>query len=352
MRYLFALVSILLCAVAAMSILPVIDTDLWWIRVLDYMRLQYVVALVILLVAMVPLIRGRLRAGLVAGAIGLAALVWNGIVLAPYVGGDADRTACTGSDEFTIMSANVLLGNDDYEGLIRQLEAVDPDVLLVMETDEGWDRALAELDMKMPHTVQRITGSYFGMHFKSKFPISASNIVLPAGQDAPAISTDISLPNGDVVQFLGIHPRPPHPGLSSTGRDGQLAWAALKAREIPKPVILVGDLNSVPWEGVVQRMRRIARLIDPREVRGFKATFDAQSWWRYWPLDHVLTSETVDVTRMDVGESFGSDHYPITSTICMRNGPRSAPQLQDGDIEAAQLDIAKAERGPDEKVGD
>ncbi|MCJ2062761.1 hypothetical protein MKK63_08575 [Methylobacterium sp. J-088] len=54
-----------------------------------------------------------------------------------------------------------------------------------------------------------------------------------AGQDTPAVVTGVTLRTGEVVDFVGIHPKPPQPWQSARGRDAQLyaAAAVLRAAE-------------------------------------------------------------------------------------------------------------------------
>ncbi len=127
-------------------------------------------------------------------------------------------------------------------------------------------------------------------------------------------------------------------------------WAALRAREGSLPALVAGDLNAVPWEASIERLQRIAGFIDPREgPGGYSATYDAQSWWMSWPLDHVLHQSGLSVSSFEVLPDFGSDHYPILVTLC--NAPASVkpPQMRAGDIAEAEHDINLALKSASER---
>ena len=340
------LLTLAVVALCGATFLALLESNAWWVRMTDFPRLQYAIALAALLVvlALARPVAGRLRLGLAVAA--LAALGYNAVKLAPYYPASDTATApCAADRRLSVLVANVKLENRHAEALIEIVRDRDPDLFLALETNEWWDRRLAALSEEMPHSVKQITGSYFGMHLYSRLPLAESRAVFPVGQDAPAILADVELPTGTAVRFIGLHPRPPHPGQSSTGRDAELMWAGLRARSADRPVIVAGDLNSVPWERGAERMQRIGRLIDPRMAAGFLPTYDAKSWWMAWPLDQVLYQAGLDLLSMEVLPGFGSDHYPVEVTLCRRRSGLAPPEPRPGDLEEAETTIETALAG-------
>ncbi|WP_211242001.1 endonuclease/exonuclease/phosphatase family protein [Roseivivax halodurans] len=311
----------------------------------DFPRLQYAIAIsiVLLVLALAGRLPDRLRAAL-AGLL-LAALAFNAVKLAPYLpDATGDTAACAPERRFSVMVANVKLENHHAAELLEIVREHDPDLLLALETTEWWDRHLAELSGEMPYSAARITGSFFGMHLLSRLPLSGTEVMVPVGQDTPAILSTVTLPAGDEVRFLGIHPRPPHPGQSSVGRDAVLMWSGLEASTAGPPLVLAGDLNAVPWERTVERLGRIGGLVDPRRIFGFLPTYDAHSWWMAWPLDQVLHTTGVTVTGLEVLRGFGSDHYPVEVMLCHQPTDVSSPELRPGDLDRARAIIAATTR--------
>ena len=347
------ILTIALCAATLIlvgaSFLALVETNAWWVRMTDFPRLQYVIALLVLLVALAlsrP-VSGPVRLGLAAAA--LAAIAYNAVKLVPYLPlRDGVAASCPADSRVSIIVANVKLENDESGTLLEMVRARAPDLLLALETNEWWEAELEGLSDTLPHEVSEITGSYFGMHLRSRLPLSDTEAVYPVEQDAPAIFATVELPSGREVRLFAIHPRPPHPDQSSTGRDAELMWAALAARDATRPVMLAGDLNAVPWERTIERMQRIGGFIDPRESLGFMPTYDAQSWWMAWPLDQVLHQRGLSVLSMEVLPGFGSDHYPIEVALCDDPTPFDAPALRDDDIAEARTTIDAALAGPAE----
>lgn len=330
-----------------LSFLALVETNRWWVRMTDFPRLQYAIALIVLLVvlALSRPVAPRVRA--VLAAVALAALAYNAIKIGPYFVGDHQTIAsCEEDRQFTIMVANVKLENRRAEELLQMVRKRAPDILLALETNEWWDRHLSALSDTMPYSVAEITGSYFGMHLLSALPLEETQTIFPVNQDAPSILATVRLRSGGTIRFIGLHPRPPHPGQSATGRDAELMWGAQHARDSALPAVLAGDLNAVPWERTVERSQRIGELIDPRDFEGFMPTYDAHSWWMSWPLDQVLYQEGVTVMSMSVLPGFGSDHYPIEVTFCHRPTDRKAPALRSDDLAEAQRTIDTAVESP------
>lgn len=287
MRILLSICLIFLtAALVAITFLALWPTNLWWVRMTDFPRLQYAILLAALLIflTLARSVSVSLRMGL--AALGVVALSYNGWKLFPYfpsaIAGDS---ACGLERQLSIMVANVKLTNQHAEALLEIVRERNPDILLTLETTEWWDRQLSTLSDEMPYAVSKITGSYFGMHLFSRLPLSDTEVVVPVDQNTPAILATVRLPSNDPARILGVHPRPPHPGQSSIGRDAVLMWAALRAKAAGVPVVLAGDFNAVPWERTVERLQRIGAFIDPRRAFGFLPTYDAQSWWMAWPLD-------------------------------------------------------------------
>ena len=340
-------------ALAAVTFLPLVETDRWWVRVLDFPRLQVTIAIAATFVALLALARFRTPFTLLALLALVAAGTWNAVQLAPvtlrpalgptrgpaFAATSADCPAAT----FTVMVVNVQRGNRRADALVEIVRRVRPDILVAQETDGWWNERLAVLSDLLPHAAQALPGgdSYYGMHLFSRAPLVQPRILYPTRPETPAIAADVALPSGP-LRVLAVHPRPPLLDQSSTPRDAELLWAAL-AVERERPTLVAGDLNAVPWETTVSRMRRLGGLLDPRREAGFLATFKADSWIMRWPLDQILHTADLRAVDAQVLAPFGSDHQPYIVTICPAPSDRPAPQPRPGDREEARATIERAQ---------
>ncbi|WP_353224777.1 endonuclease/exonuclease/phosphatase family protein [Salinisphaera sp. C84B14] len=333
-------------ALALANLLSLIPSDIWWIRITDFPRLQSAAALGVLIAGAACFLRCYRRASMALIAVMLATLIYHAAVLLPYtpLHGALTDNACTPDRRLTVMVANVRLRNDPDGRLIEQVRRYQPDVFVVLEVNDSWLDALAPLEQSMPHTIHRTTGSYFGIALYSRLPLHSSEIRYLAGQDTPQIVTEVELRTGERVDFLGIHPRPPHPSQSALGRDAVLLKAGLLLHDSDRPGVVAGDLNATPWERAVTHMREIGRLVDPRQGYGFLPTYDAQSWWMRWPLDHVFYEAGFDAVELTRGNDFGSDHFPYVARLCRVDQAESETRDRPNDatIRAARDTIERA----------
>ncbi|HSE76355.1 MAG TPA: endonuclease/exonuclease/phosphatase family protein, partial [Dongiaceae bacterium] len=106
------------------------------------------------------------------------------------------------------------------------------------------------------------------------------------------------------------------PGLPPIQQVSEAANLARFLDTLPPDVILMGDMNGVPW-GRVQRA-----------LRGKAGLDNAAGWVLSWPsslplplrlpLDHVLTRGHLVVTSFAAGPKTDSDHFPVVAEIGWR----------------------------------
>lgn len=347
------IVLVLLLLIVVASLLPLVETDVWWIRFLDFPRVQFAVALIILLAVLLALRRLPRTLGIVAVAAGLLGLGYQVFKLHSYIGAVSSEIAvglefCPTDASLSLMVANVQKRNEQAEEFLKVVSAADPDVLLVLETDAWWEKHLQPLRATFSHFVQHIPEEHaaFGMHLFSQRELLAPEFRFLFDAYTPSIFTGLSLPDGAAVQLLGLHPRPPQAwSQPTTMRDAHLLTAALEARGSDIPTILAGDFNAVPWERVNRRAMRIGGLLDPRVGRGLYPTFRTGSVLVSWPIDQILFQEDLILTRFDTLPTFGSDHYPIIAELCHTpelSFGQVAPTLEPDDLEEAENTIAAA----------
>jgi len=350
-------ILVLLAVATAASFLPLIETNAWWVRYADFPRLQLGTVIVALLVALLAVgrpagKRARAAAVLAVALPAVAAVGYHAAKLYPYTRLAAYAAAgveeCPAERTLSVMVANVQKRNENAPAFLRLVEDVDPDVLLVMETDAWWDRHLSPLRSTFPEAVQHIPDSHgaFGMHLFSKLPLAAPAFRFLFDVYTPTLFTGIELPNGVMVQFLGLHPRPPLAWTQSTTlRDAQLLSAGLEARSSERPTILAGDFNAAPWEPVTRRSVRIGGLLDPRIGRGFYPTFRTGNLLISWPLDQILHQEAFGLLDFERLPDFGSDHFPVFARLChgtLGALRQAAPTPRPGDLEEARVSIEAA----------
>ena len=340
-------VSVLIVLLAAVTFLPSLGSDAWYVRFMSFPRLQFLCALAGLLVFSLALPDRFRWTGLLPSILAAAALGYQCWVFFPYTPlGTVQVLAaqsCADASRLTLLESNVQMTNEHAERLFDEIRNNQPDVILVEEVDAWWHEQLETLNDTYPYRQHYVTQNYYGIDLLSRYPLLDPTIVFPARSYDPAVFAGVRLPSGQVVFIYGIHPRPPTFGQSSAERDAQILETALRIADAGGPAMLAGDLNATPWSRIVRRTARIAHLLDPRIGRGWFPTWKAHSVILRWPLDNVLFTNELTLINYRVLPPIGSDHQPTLTTVCYTPAAAArqpAPQPNPGDIEAAHAAIA------------
>lgn len=309
--------AILLCAVSALlTLAPLLKVKVGMIRVWDFPRPQIAAASAMSLVLLVTdnsTLSGPI--GLALCAIAVATTIYQGTHISPYIPFFARRSARARSmhpeREFSVLIANVKRENKEFSRLADLVEKCDPDVLLVLETDEEWRIGLEPVLSRYPVRLIDPLDNYYGMMFMTRLKMTDGKILRPVRPDIPAVEASLCTASGYEFDFYGLHPIPPMPDHSSTERDIELLIAAAKVRERARPAIVGGDLNDVAWSKTTRQFLVTSEMVDPRVGRGMYSTFHADYWFLRWPLDHVFYSSHFKLVSLKVMPHIGSDHFPI-----------------------------------------
>jgi endonuclease/exonuclease/phosphatase (EEP) superfamily protein YafD len=299
-----------------------VPSNEWWIRVLDFPRLQMAVALAMVLAACLVLVnRGRWRSICIAGL--AFALIAQLVRIVPYTRVVAPEVAsadsCDGATRLRLFIANVEYGNRDSRALLAMVAAIDPDVVLLTEPGAWWQAQLAPITRERPYAAQQPQEDTWGMLLYSRFPLVDPQVRFLVEPDIPSITARIRLPSGAEVQFHGVHPRPPRPGDDTGDRDTELTLVAREIRQRRWPAILAGDLNDVAWSRTSRQLQQTAALRDPRVGRGLFATFNANLPTGFrWPLDHVFVTDEFALCALERPGDIGSDHFPLLADVVLQ----------------------------------
>lgn len=309
--------TLLACVLIAATALPSLREQAWWIRSLDFPRLQIAAALIIVLLLHVVFVPATLGNG-VLRALLLASLGLQVRHVLPYTRlTNVEVQQARNKDRrngIRLMFANVLQTNRNAKGLLKLIHAADPDVILALETDAWWYQQLRQLAQTHPHVVVQPQDNTYGMLLFSRLPLIAARVERLVEDDVPSIHAQVRLESGVDVTLHCLHPRPPAPteASSSKPRDAELliVGTAIKDEETG-PVIVMGDMNDVAWSHTSQLFRDVSGLLDPRIGRGFFNTFSARNRLLRYPLDHFFHSNHFRLVSFQRLGDFGSDHFPV-----------------------------------------
>jgi endonuclease/exonuclease/phosphatase (EEP) superfamily protein YafD len=332
--------------VGAAAFVPLIRSNVWWIRGLDFPRMQFLAVglfLALGLAAMGVEWRGPEGVVMVFLLLSFAFQVWH---ILPYSALARKQVLHgEGRARFSIFISNVLMENRQADRLLARIRERKPDVVVAVETDQWWTDRLRGLADSHPHTIEVPQENTYGMVIRSRFPLHESSVEFLVKETVPSIHTRVELPCGVRVQLHAMHPKPPYPeeDPTTTDRDAELLVVGKRVGERGGPTIVAGDLNDVAWSKTTRLFQKISRLLDPRIGRGRFNTYHAAYWWLRWPLDHVFHSDHFRLLRLEVQPSIGSDHFPIFAELSYEPAGEEDQSPPPSDREAQQEADAKIE---------
>ena len=230
---------------------------------------------------------------------------------------DAVRSAPGADATLRVMTFNLNAFNSERGATVDAIRAAGADVVVVQEASEGWPRALEPLRRDYRYVVPADVAASQGMMIFSRFPIAQIRQLQPISEYYPYLAATLQLPFG-AITLLSIHPPRPLRLGESIDRDIYFARVAQHVRSLDGPVIVAGDFTATPWS------RPFAELV---RGTGLTKAWSLKPWlstWPSWlpsfgiPIDHILANGRLAITDVRLGESAGSDHFPVIATLRLR----------------------------------
>lgn len=317
-RIVVAVVGILcICA----SGLTFIAVDRWWISAIKYAFLQVALLSVIVLPLSIYILDWRRTWTKIYMAVLVLTLGYQAYVLSPYLlpvpPAAPTRTEVDDARAFTLLSANVLMENEDVQSYLALVEMYDPDVALVIEPNERWNEALQPLRDRYEYTVEQPQENHYGMSLYSRLPLGETEVYYFERANTPSIRVALQLPSGDAVVLYGAHPRPPLPHTFVATADRELITIARRVQNAELPTVVAGDFNDVAWSSTMTRFQAISGLRELRIGRGIYNTFDAHSPIVHLPIDYIFITPGLGVVEFERSPAYSSDHFALYAKLVL-----------------------------------
>ncbi|REJ76243.1 MAG: endonuclease [Acidobacteria bacterium] len=339
--------------VLLLTIAPLFRFSSWWVRVGEFPRSQIAVLGLSVIVLLVILGWPLGFFDLTAAALLSVAVIYQIHAILPhtflYPKQVLDAVERDPSRTIKLLISNVLVENEDAAGLLRIVEAEDPDLVLLAEPDERWIRDVAPLRDKYEHVVEEPQDNAYGMALYSRFELVEPEVKFIVEEDTPSIHARVRLPSGELIRFFGVHPKPPVPSETgeSTERDAELILVGKRIDEESLPSIIAGDMNDVAWSRTTLLFQKVSGMLDPRIGRGMFNSFHADYPFVRFPLDHVFHSNHFKLVELRRLPDIGSDHFPILAVLSLENGAeleQEEPKAESGEVLEANSKVREAER--------
>jgi endonuclease/exonuclease/phosphatase (EEP) superfamily protein YafD len=242
---------------------------------------------------------------------GLSACWWPNPVLPD--GGSAAR--------LRVLSANLLVDNDDRDRLIALVRRERPDVLGLIEASRPWLDGLEPIKSDFPYRYNCPSdedGTGLALWFRSR-PISVELVAPLTNCSMPVIHS--------VVEFAGkprhlwlIHLVSPFVRYDCLAPGKEFAVLADLIRRDGGSAIVMGDFNSTDGSPY------FSSFVDRSGLRDSRLGFGRQGSWPTWSpyriaIDHAFLSPDLAVDRRRLGPPIGSDHLPLLLDVAPAASP-------------------------------
>ncbi|WP_417887908.1 endonuclease/exonuclease/phosphatase family protein [Zunongwangia sp.] len=335
----FAILAIVL------TIFPFLAADYWWIRIFDFPHVQLTILTATAFILYLVRFNIRKTKDYVFVVALIACLLVQVIKIYPYTplkDTEIKNSTITESG-LRLMTTNVLQKNNQYQKTLQEINSLDPDIVVLDETDKKWEQSvMPNLNKDYPYHISVPLSNTYGVMLFSKLKLINPQVNYMVEDSIPSLEAKF-IYRKDTIQLYSIHPTPPFPdqNLSSADRDAEIMKIAFKARKSNYPVVVLGDFNDVAWSETTVLFRKIGRLLDLRIGRGFYNTFNANNFIMRWPLDHIFVSPEFRVKQIKVGSDIGSDHFPAfaeltyepDNTIIQEPGSPTKEELQNARLQ-------------------
>ncbi len=223
------------------------------------------------------------------------------------------NSTATGFVSFTLAQMNVHQANSSFAGTMAVARASGADLLSVQEVDARWETALVEgLTDLYPYHVAQAADDNYGIALFSRSPLEDAAVFDLSG--LPAIRATVQVNKLD-VQVFAVHLRSPESGSDLKQRNSQ--WAALAdlVNNTFGAVMVVGDLNTVPWDDAAKRFNTVTSMAwGPRPLA---PTWPSIAGLSLIPLDHILASPGLCIHDPRTFLIPGSDHRGLSASIAL-----------------------------------
>jgi endonuclease/exonuclease/phosphatase (EEP) superfamily protein YafD len=234
-----------------------------------------------------------------------------------------------------VMTANLLVSNDDLRQVAGQIQAEGPDIVALQELSPEMAAYLAQtLRDKYPHQLLEPAESPMGLGILSRYPITSEHqgAALPRECFCQRVTFDYG---GKTATLVNVHPWPPRVGYLRVGRlpiptsfapeQTKRALAVVQQELAGRtgPLIVLGDFNLSDRQPLYRELRRTLEDAHAEAGWGLGYSFPSLSFEglpniSLVRIDYILHDRSFTARSTRTGTTPGSDHRHVVADLALR----------------------------------
>ncbi len=243
-------------------------------------------------------------------------MVWLVLLLTPIFFVTLTGHASPGAPMLRVVTANVLMSNDQLSALAADVLAQAPDVIVFEELQHDLSEVSPELAKAYPYRMSTETP---WVTVASRLPLDgAHRLAISAddrGRDLLMATIEV---DGQRLTLIAVHFMPPLDGDAYEVNRQQREALETAVAETDGPLMVVGDFNATTLSPTFARLLLGTHLRIASASRMMTPTYYAYGRLGI-RIDHVLVRD-VDVVRDEVFTLTGSDHRGLSVEVGLQRG--------------------------------
>lgn len=318
------------------GILAWLNIQKWYIKVFDFGKFQLCVLSLVMMAVYALFIREYNTVDLLFHAGLIITALLNFFVILPFTPLHAKEIppSTTTDETLSLLICNVRQRNRKTHLLKDCIRENKPDIVLLTEVDQYWCDQVEEAVDYLPYRVLQPQDNTYGIALYSRLEILHEKVNFYIEDDVPSIRCMLRINDQDIINFFGLHPRPPAPWTKLWHKQAEILLVSELVERLEDPTIVAGDLNDVGWSKITSTFKKTSGLADPRIGRGFFNTYNANVPFFRYPVDHLFVSDCFKVFKLDRLDHVGSDHFPMYVELSYEPKDRQKIERQKDSVSA------------------
>ncbi|MBC8046694.1 MAG: endonuclease/exonuclease/phosphatase family protein [Fimbriimonadaceae bacterium] len=303
-------------SIIAFSLILAFQPDFWIFDAMDALRIPY--AIVLTAFTMFVFIRGNKMLA-TSGAIALLILtpgIWQYFKTgqAPVTETKKEIIKKEIQSDFSVVHFNVKENNKNILSVAKTAMESNADILSFQELNQQTLDPINEmLKEKYPYNMSDLSIKGYGMAIYSKYPITDTKVIVQ--HNFPLLTGKVNI-GENTFQFISATVSSPKNEKGFEEQKKQFKVIGAYADSVKLPLVVMGDMNAVPWSEEIETFTKETKLKDSR--KDLASTFPSNSIIQV-PIDYIFHSTDLNCVDFGTLKQTSSNHLGIIGYYKFKN---------------------------------